>query len=185
MAFPGLKYRLSNLGNTARSGRRGASRKENMPASWSFTTLDTLRPQPPPQAAPARWDLAWLGSLWLASAWWVDLFACVAWQAAALYACAEEGSAIQRVAPRLLRGWIKREEETAGAGGAIAAAAARGDLDRPISVAQSWWLGALHERFGRAAEEAHLREAGEVLGLARSLTEVGTRGGLSASAFVG
>lgn len=93
--------------------------------------------------------------------------------------CVHEGPTIvHRVAkmtPRILGPWLKRKQDGAGSGGG-ATAAANAEVDPPLSVAQGWKLGALHERFVRAREESSLREAGDVLGRPRPLTEVRPRG---------
>lgn len=90
--------------------------------------------------------------------------------------CFHEGPTVVHrfasVAPRIFGPCLNREEGGAESEGG-AATAAHAAVDPPaLSVAQSWKLGALHERFVRAREESNLREAGDVLGRPRPLTEV-------------
>lgn len=105
---------------------------------------------------------------------WPSFLACAGFQALVYLLCFHRrGAEIAKRGPTLLGWWLKRNSrDGAGAGGAEPA---RIKIAPPTSVAQSWRLGALHERFSKgscAGEESTLREAGEVLG--RSLTEVRT-----------
>lgn len=89
--------------------------------------------------------------------------------------CVHDGPTIvHRVAesaPRILGRWLTRKGDGVISGSGTAAAA-NAEVDPPLSVAQTWKLGALHERFVRGREESNLREAGDVLGRSLPLTEV-------------
>lgn len=104
---------------------------------------------------------------------WLSLIACAAFEATLLFLCFhEQGADRAKRGPSILGRWLKRRKDGSDGG------AAPVRITPPSSVVQSWRLGALHERFfkgAHAGDESTLREAGEVLGVGRSLTEV--RGG--------
>eukprot|EP00752_Nemacystus_decipiens_P008237 g7365.t2 len=98
---------------------------------------------------------------------WLSLVACAAFEAVLLFLCYhEQGPELARRGPSILRRWLKPRVNDAGAAPVA--------ISPPSSVAQSWRLGALHERFfrgARAGQQSTLREAGAVLGVGRPLTE--------------
>lgn len=100
----------------------------------------------------------------------VEHHRCAVFEAALLHFCFhEQGADRARRGPSILGRWLKRRE------GDSKSSAARVEINRPSSVEQSWRLGALHERYfkgAHAGDDSILREAGEVLGVGRALTEV-------------
>lgn len=144
---------------------------EVMPASWSLSALDV--PEKPfiPRPEPSSWLSGVMPAF---SPTWVNFVACIIFQATVCLLCVHEGPTIvhrfAEIAPRILGRWLQRKGDGAAGGGGTTAA--HGEVDVPLSVAQSWKLGALRERFARARDESNLREAGDVLGRPRPLTEV-------------
>lgn len=166
-----------------KSGRGLQQRAEEkarceMPSSWTIAALDTT---PPPEPVPSRelWSLSGFMTSALESTW-LNLMAFIMFQGIVCLLCVHGGPTVvhrlAEVTPRILGRRLKRKGESGDSKAGTPAAHA--DVDPPISVAQSWTLGALYERYVRAREDSNLREAGDVLGRARPLTEVGTRGRL-------
>lgn len=106
---------------------------------------------------------------------WPSFLACTGFQAVVYFLCFHRrGPELAKRGPTILGWWLKRSNrDVAGAVAGGDSEPARIKIAPPTSVAQSWRLGGLHERFSRgscAGEESTLLEAGEVLG--RPLTEV-------------
>lgn len=105
---------------------------------------------------------------------WLSFIACAIFEATLLHLCFhEQGASKAKRGPSILGRWLKRRE------GISKCSDEPVNIHLPSSVVQSWRLGALHERFfkgAHAGDESTLREAGEVLGVGRALTEVRVRG---------
>lgn len=104
---------------------------------------------------------------------WLSLIACATFEVTLLFLCYHErGQELAKRGPSITGRWLKPNVDDAGRGGAPV------KVLPPSSLVQSWRLGALHERFfkgARAGDASTLREAGEVLGVGRALTEVRRR----------
>lgn len=147
-----------------------------MPASWTIAALETtprLRLKPVP-LSPAWWRLYVNVMISAFSSTWLNLMVFMVFLGVVCFLCVHEGpTMVHRFAesvPRVLGRWLKRKGDGEDSGGRTTATNA--SVNTPLSASQSWKLGALHERYLRAREESNLREAGDVLGRPRPLTEV-------------
>lgn len=109
---------------------------------------------------------------------WLSLVTCIIFQLIVAFLCFHpNGVAFAKRGPTLIARWLKRSSPPRNGGEYENGGNSQQEVHLPSTLAQSWRLGALHEKFfhGRDGSEATLLEVGEVLGLGRAVTEVNVK----------